>query len=122
MARSKGENEMKESKIFKDCWPGLKTVYDTPHECGVCMEHIGKDWLFCPYCGNELYEEEETAELKPCPFCGGEKIESSEYGPAVLHDVGYLGKEYFVSCECCGAQVQSHKSMEDAVKLWNQRS
>lgn len=99
---------MRDPKIFKDCLTGLKTVYDTLHKCVVYMEHIGNDWKFCPYCGNELYKKEETLELKPCPFCGKMEMDLMKDTPEG-------------SCSCCGAQVANDKSMKDAISSWNQR-
>lgn len=106
---------MKEPKIFKDCCPGLRTEWETPHQCKNCMCHISDDWSFCPECGNALYEQEEIPKLKPCPFCGETEMDLMEDTPE-----GCI-TEYFVSCSCCGAQVANEESMKDAIALWNRR-
>lgn len=30
---------------------GLETIYQTPESCPHCMEHLSRDWSFCPECG-----------------------------------------------------------------------
>jgi hypothetical protein len=29
----------------------LKTTWETPESCQRCMEHLSRDWSFCPECG-----------------------------------------------------------------------
>jgi len=29
----------------------MKTTWETPESCPHCMEHLSKDWAFCPECG-----------------------------------------------------------------------
>lgn len=33
----------------------LKTTYETPESCPYCMEHLSKDWSFCPECGQPTF-------------------------------------------------------------------
>lgn len=53
------------SKLIKDYYVGLETIYHTPHVCGNCFAHIADDWNFCPCCGkktrltSEDYEESQ---------------------------------------------------------------
>lgn len=61
---------MSEPKILENVYPGLESIWKTPHVCGHCISHIGEDWLFCPYYGNEFYTEEELEELVK-KNCGG---------------------------------------------------
>ena len=37
-----------------------------------------------------------SGKLKPCPFCGGK---------AVLEDLDFEDKEYYVVCEKCGVET-----------------
>ena len=30
---------------------GLRTEWETPERCPICMEHLSRDWSFCPECG-----------------------------------------------------------------------
>lgn len=51
-------------ELLKNQYVGLKTLYETPHICGKCLEHIAIDWEFCPACGQptglmgEIQEQE----------------------------------------------------------------
>jgi len=40
-----------QSALLSNVHPGLKTEYETPHECAHCGEHIAEGWSFCPECG-----------------------------------------------------------------------
>lgn len=40
--------------VIANAHPGLRTEYHTPHTCKRCLEHIGEDWAYCPYCGWEI--------------------------------------------------------------------
>lgn len=37
--------------LLKNIYPGLTSIYITPHTCGVCHSHIAEGWAFCPECG-----------------------------------------------------------------------
>ncbi len=44
-----------------DC---LKTTWETPEICPYCMEHLSKDWSFCPECGRPT----DWSENQPVTF------------------------------------------------------
>lgn len=38
----------------------LRTTWETPESCPYCMEHLARDWAFCPTCGRPTdWSEEE---------------------------------------------------------------
>ena len=54
-----------------------------------------------------------SEELKPCPFCGGK---------AVLGDLGFEDREYYVVCKKCGAETIISRYPERVIDLWNRRT
>ena len=47
------ERGEKSAEIIRDAYPGLETIYTTPHVCE-CTEHLSDDWDYCPGCGRRI--------------------------------------------------------------------
>ena len=54
-----------------------------------------------------------SVKLKSCPFCGGK---------AVLEDLNFEDKEYYVVCEKCGVETPISHYPERVIDLWNRRA
>lgn len=65
-------------------------------------------------------ERKTHGPLCNCPFCGEKQGRDGEFdGVCVFHDELY--KNYWVECLTCGAATPCFKTIEEAVKFWNDK-
>lgn len=56
--------QQKAQPTLLDSYPGLETIYSTPHVCGYCSAHISDEWDFCPECATPVVRDRTTNRLR----------------------------------------------------------
>lgn len=59
--------------------------------------------------------------MNPCPFCDGTRVRLDSvpiYGDT---EGTILERNYFVRCDCCGAEGPWYKTEGNAIRFWNMR-
>lgn len=77
----------------------LKTTYETPESCPHCMEHLSKDWSFCPECGRPtIWSKNEPLTLDELKKMNGEPV-------WIVADIGMSQRSFWALVEVCEESI-----------------